>query len=124
MHVDDGYVSLVNLKGGAAVEAVDFALGEVFENILDPNTDPKATRKVVMELVFKPNPDREAAGCEIKVKPILAPQAAMTSTVYVAKDDDGRAVGAEFGPRDPRQHTLPGTYDDGKVTPIKKAAEA
>jgi hypothetical protein len=121
---DDGYVSLATLKGGAAIEAVDHALGEVWDNILDPNTAPRAKRSVTLKLTFSPTEDRESAGCNIEIASKLAPQAPMTAQIIVDQED-GRAVAAEFGRRNPGQHTLEGVYEEAKnVTPIKKTAEA
>ena len=127
--LDDGFVSVSNLKGGAAIEAVDHALGEVFENILDPNTDAKAKRSVTLKLTFKPSVDRESTACTIEVVPKLAPQAPMAAQLVVDKEGE-RAVAAEFGRRNPGQHAFDGVYGEGSsdgpdnVTPIKKAAEA
>lgn len=117
---DDGYVSLANLKGGAAVEAVDHALGEVWDNILDPNTDPKAKRSVTLKLTFKPTEDRESAACSIETVSKLAPQAPMSAQIVVDKED-GKAVAAEFGRRNPGQHALEGVYEADNVTPFRKA---
>lgn len=121
---DDGYVSLATLKGGAAIEAVDHALGECWENILDPNTAPKAKRTVTLKLTFKPSEERDAAGCSIEVSSKLAPQAPMSAQVIVDQEN-GKAVAAEFGRRNPGQHELEGVYgENDNVTPFKKAAEA
>lgn len=121
---DDGYVSLGTLKGGAAIEATDHALAEVWENILDPNTPAKAKRSVTLKLTFSPSEDREGAGCTIEVSSKLAPQAPMTAQVIVDREN-GKAVAAEFGRRNPGQEALPGVYaEGGNVTPFKKAAEA
>lgn len=121
---DDGYVSLATLKGGAAVEAVDHALGEVWDNILDPNTAPKAKRSVTLKLTFSPSEERDAAACNIEVSAKLAPQAPMSAQVIVDQEN-GKAVAAEFGRRNPGQHPLEGVYDENSnVTPFKKTAEA
>ena len=121
---DDGYVSLATLKGGAAVEAVDYALGEVWENVLDPNTSAKAKRSVTLTLTFTPTEDRENAACTIEVKSKLANQAPMTAQIIVDKEGS-KAVAAEFGRRNPGQHALDGVYDENdNVTPFKKVAEA
>lgn len=121
MPEDNGYVSLATLKGGAAIEAVDHALGEVWDNILDPNTDAKAKRTVTLKLTFKPTNERDGAGCSIEVASKLAPQAPMSAQIIVDKEN-GKGVAAEFGRRNPGQHALEGVYDENSnVTPFPKA---
>lgn len=131
--MSNGYVSLETLKGGAAIESVNFLLSDVFENIQDPNTDPTATRKVKLELVFKPGKNRDMGVVIIKSKAELAPQAPIESTVNFGRDKDGLAVAAENAALDPARHTLPGVEDPNadfkpagattseNVTPFKAA---
>ena len=38
METNDERLSLVNIKGGALLEAVDIRLNEIIENLKDPNT--------------------------------------------------------------------------------------
>jgi hypothetical protein len=38
METNDERLSLVNIKGGALLEAVDIRLNEIVENLKDPNT--------------------------------------------------------------------------------------
>ncbi|MFK4765446.1 hypothetical protein ACI3L3_11820 [Desulfobaculum sp. SPO524] len=121
--MEDGYVSLANLKGGAAIEAFDYCLSEAWDNILDPNTDPKKKRKVTLEITLTPSADRQNVTCQIGTKTALAPQAPMDSTLYVDKDQTGTAVAAELGPYNPGQHLLPEVEPDN-VTPFRKAGGA
>lgn len=51
-------VSLVNLSRGAAVELFDHELKKVLGNVKDVNTDAKAKRKITLEVIFSPYPDR------------------------------------------------------------------
>lgn len=128
-------ISLETLKGGAALEIVNQMLADVWENILDPNTDAKKKRQVVLKLKFSPSEDRETVGIEIETKNDLAPHSAITTTASIGRDMDGIAVASEFGALNPNQHQLPGTTeaeqeDDGytaphqtatNVTPIQRA---
>jgi hypothetical protein len=132
---DEGYVSLANLKGGAVIEAADNALEEVYQNILDPNTEATQTREVSVKLIFKPGKDRSTNQLVIKVDRKLAAQAPMEAAIFIGKVKDTtsgkeKAVGAEYGPLNPGQHVLPDTVEDRtsgissarNVTPFKSAA--
>lgn len=134
-----GYISLETLKDGAALELVNNELVSVLENILDPNTDPKATRKIQLELVFKPGEDREAGKVTIKCKSCLAPTADIDATVFFGRDSEGLAVAAEYGGMNPNQHVLTGMppavpedmttatnleTTNTNVTPLKRAQGA
>lgn len=130
MSVDDGLVSLANLKGGAVIEAADCALQEVFENILDPNTEATQTREVTVKLIFKPGKERKTSAILVKVDRKLAAQAPFDTTIAIGKGLEGKAVGSEFGELNPGQHILPDTVEDPtrafagskNVTPFKSAA--
>lgn len=50
--------SILDMAKGAIMERVDYEMGRVIQNILDPNTDPKKARKIVVELTFVPSSDR------------------------------------------------------------------
>lgn len=124
------------LRGGAALEMVNNALAEVWENILDPNTESTTKRSVVMKLEFKPSADRSSSPVSIKVEKKLAPQAAVSAHVNIGTDHDGIATASEY--MNPNQNELPVAteqQDDGaiqqdsaslapNVTPFKTAANA
>lgn len=69
------------------------ALGEgglqekVFDNILDPNTDGKVARKLVITLTMKADETREVVSTSMDVKSTLAPQTGVATTVLVGKKD-------------------------------------
>lgn len=98
---DEEYVDLVNLGRGAAVELLNDALNRVWDNVLDPNTAPKATRNVVLTVTIKPNEDRNIATALIDVKAKLAPPKGVGTVVYVGKDKSGQGVAMEHNPRQP-----------------------
>lgn len=54
--VETQKASIVNLKGGAAVEMIDRAIDKVIANIADINTD-KGQREVVLKILIKPVDD-------------------------------------------------------------------
>ncbi len=60
-------VTLVTLANGAAMEIFDSELSKVVENILDPNTDPKAVREVTLKVRIKPDASRKNAAVVVGV---------------------------------------------------------
>jgi hypothetical protein len=54
-------VNLPGLARGAAVELWAEELKKVAANILDVNTDPKATREITLKATIQPNEDRTNA---------------------------------------------------------------
>lgn len=99
------YTTLENLKGGAAIEMVNNALLGVWNNTLDPNTDPEAKRSVILKLEFKPSKDRTSSPVTIKVEKKLAPQSAVAAHVNIGTDEHGIAAASEYG--NPNQVELP-----------------
>lgn len=92
-------ITLENLGSGGAVEQFNHAFRQALRNIADPNTDPKAKRVVVLEVVIVPDEGGESAAVGYKVTsklPGLRPGGTM---IYLTEDDEGPvAVG-----RDTRQ---------------------
>lgn len=75
MYQEEEKISLATLCDSAAIERFDMALAEVVENVLDINTDPKVTRKIILELRIKPDNDRSFAHVEMLVTSKIAPLA-------------------------------------------------
>ena len=55
---DKQKASILDMAKGAISERVDYEMGRVIQNILDPNTDPRKARKITVELTFIPSADR------------------------------------------------------------------
>lgn len=110
----DEKLSLLQLYDGAAIEAADIELQKVLDNIQDPNTDPKAVRKVTLEVKFKPNKDRNLSEVLISANAKLAPDLPMETSVLMERRG-GKGIGRELYPGQgaPGQGKLPGV-----VTPI------
>ena len=67
--LDDDKVSLINVRGGAAVDLFDRQLARVMQNIADPNTSTKA-REIILKMQIAPiNDDRSLVGYKIDVPP-------------------------------------------------------
>ncbi len=82
-------LSLENLGCGAAMEKFEDALKEVLGNILDPNTDPKTAREVVMKVKVKPNELRNEAEVSIHVHSKLAPTKPYPTRIFIGRSVQG-----------------------------------
>lgn len=107
-------VSLDTLGNGGAVELFDRELVRVLDNIRDPNTDYKTIRSVSVELLVKPNEDRESAAIKVSVRSKLAAPRGIASQIFIG-EHEGKTVAVTY---DPKQTDL--LREDG-VLPIKKA---
>lgn len=99
-------------------EIANKALCEIVANIQDPNTDHKKQRKLVIEVAFKPNEQRNFPEMTYAVKTYLAPVKPVSITSMVESDHNGELALfiPEIGTR-PDQMELP-----LNVTPMKEAA--
>jgi len=93
-------VSLATINGGSAIERFDHELKNIVANINDVNTDPKATRKITLELIIKPTEDRTMCAYEIKVNGRPAPMKAVSAFFYLSYQN-GEAVAVENNPQQP-----------------------
>lgn len=113
-------VTLDNVGGGAAPQLFERHLPEILANIQDLNTDAKKARKITLEVVFNPTPDREAATVVVRSKVSLAPTNPAAGMVHMGRRN-GRLVAVT---QDIRQGTL---FEDGSpdpsVVPIERSAE-
>lgn len=86
-------LTLSTMCAGAIEEKVDRALEKAARNILDPNTDDKATRAVTLTINLKPNvddPSDVAVSFDVKVK--LASEKSVKSAFYLEHDLQTDAV--------------------------------
>lgn len=72
MYTADEPLSLINIGNGAAVQLVEKELERVIKDILDLNTEAKATREVNLKIIFKPDENREIITTGIKATSKLA----------------------------------------------------
>lgn len=103
-------VTLTTLADGAALELFQNELTRVVENVLDPNTDPEAVRKVVLEVRIKPNEDREVGSCEVKVRATLAGIRGAATTLFFGKHR-GQAIAVESNPKQSKLFETPDLVD-------------
>jgi len=63
---------------------------------MDPNTEPKASREIVLKVNFKPDEDRDLAAVGVAVTSRLAGSKAFMTKVIFGKDPRGRVEAREF----------------------------
>lgn len=78
-------LDLSQIGDGGLQEKVDKELERVIANILDPNTETKTARKLVITLTMKSDETRQTVATAMEVKSTLAPQKAVATTVLVGK---------------------------------------
>ena len=83
-------INLSKIANTALQEKVDKELEKVLENILDLNTEAKATRKVTITLTMSTDDERTVVKTGMEVKSNLAPQKGVATTVIVGRDDTGK----------------------------------
>lgn len=79
--------SILEMCNGAFQERTDYEMNRLIENILDPNTDPVAKRKIQITLELKPDADRTTVAVSCAVKSSLAPTYPVATMLYIAAND-------------------------------------
>lgn len=95
-------ISLEELVGGALQEQFEKSFDRVVENLADPNTPFKTTRKITIELKFTQNEMRDDVSCAVMVSEKLAAQAPMLTYFAVGKNlKTGEMYAEEYGRNKP-----------------------
>ncbi|QJD61102.1 hypothetical protein [Streptococcus dysgalactiae] len=87
-------LDLSHIAEGGLQEKLDNELEQVFDNILDLNTEAKAKRKITIELIMSSNEERTVVDTTMTVKSKLAPQNGVATTILVGRDYDTGQVHA------------------------------
>ena len=111
-------VTIESLAGGAVPERFGLAWDALLENVLDPNTDPREVREVLVKVKVKPSEDREQAAVRVDVTSKLAPPRAVVTPIHIGQRD-GRPVAVGY---DPKTLDLFGQQDPN-VKPIRPIEE-
>lgn len=109
-------ISIANIADGVSAEYFAREAKKVAENILDPNTKPTATRKIVMTYYFVPDEDREEVRCVVEAKSSMAATRPHGKVIYTGSRN-GKPVLLEA---DPKQTEL---FDDNVATIGKGGAK-
>lgn len=92
------FINLETFANGALSEQLNRELLKTFDNVLDPNTDPKKKRSVTCKIILTPNSkQRDVVAAQITTVSSLAPVEGFESTFVVGKDyKTGELKAAEF----------------------------
>ena len=71
--------SILEMSMGAILERVDYEMGRVLENVLDPNTKATAKRKITVGLELVPSADRKTITVLTTAKAALVPTDPVTT---------------------------------------------
>lgn len=99
---------LDDLMNGAMTERFNRELATVMRNIQDPNTDPKAKRKITITLEFAPNERRDMATLKMDITSKVAASAAISQAVFLHVDDAGEVSATEMISELPGQQSMEG----------------
>lgn len=107
--MEQNATSIIEMARGAFIERTDYEMARVIENILDPNTNPTAKRKITLTLELIPNSERTNISVNVTVKSALAATSAVTTMLYVAgSNSTGEMQVVEMVPQVPGQMSLGG----------------
>lgn len=105
--------SILEMSMGGILERVDYEMGKVLENILDPNTKATAKRKLTVNLEITPSADRKTITVQTTAKSSLCPTEAITTSLFVTSEPKtGQMVVAEMTPQVPGQYSLDGDVQE------------
>jgi hypothetical protein len=90
-------MNIANLAKGALLERADVEIKRALENIADPNTDWKKSRKVTLTIDFKARDEgRDSISVGLQAKSSISPYNPVSTQIYIDKDDNGNIVAQEF----------------------------
>lgn len=115
--------SILEMSAGAIMERVDYEMGKVLDNIMDPNTKPVAKRKITVTLELTPSADRNTITVQTTAKSSLCPTDPITTSLYVTDlPDTGEMVVAELLPQVPGQFSMDGNVQENpRILNFKRA---
>lgn len=95
--------SILEMSMGAILERVDYEMGKVMENILDPNTKATAKRKISVTLELIPSADRRTITVQSTAKRSLTPTDPRDhEPLHHQRTQHRRAAGGRNGAPGPR----------------------
>ena len=115
--------SILEMSMGAILERVDYEMGRVLDNILDPNTKPTGKRKITISLELVPSADRRTITVLTTAKATLVRTDPVTTSLYITNQPStGEMIVAEMVPQVPGQTALDGTEQaQPKILNFKRA---
>lgn len=115
--------SILEMSMGAILERVDYEMGKIIDNILDPNTSPTGKRKITVGLVIIPSADRRTITVQTTAKSTLVPTDPVTTSLFITtQPGSGEMVVAEMVPQVPGQVAMDGSeQEQPKILNFKRA---
>lgn len=113
--------SILEMARGAISERVDYEMGRVLANILDPNTKPTEKRKITLSIEFAPDDERKTISVTVTAKSALAATTPIKTALYADIDSYGEFRALEMVPQVPGQMTLDGGEQES--APILRIAK-
>lgn len=111
--IGENVANILEMSMGAILERVDYEMGKVMDNILDPNTKATAKRKISVTLELIPSADRRTITVQSTAKCSLTPTDPVTTSLYITNaPSTGELMVAEMVPRVPGQLALDGEEQD------------
>lgn len=96
------HFNLETFAGGELSRQINRDIEAVMRNVVDPNTDVKAKRKITVTIKFKPNEQRNFITTNVNSKPTLAPALGAVTALGVQQDLTSGAIDvAEIGSKMP-----------------------
>lgn len=89
-------LDLSQVAGGALQEKINIEMDKIARNLRDPNTSAKTKRKLVIELSFTSDEEREIIHTETQVKTTLAGVKGVNTKMLLGMDPEGRPTLKEF----------------------------
>ena len=116
-------ISILQANQGAILERVNYEMGKIVNNIMDPNTSATAKRKLTIGITINPSADRRqfAADATVDVK-LASTEPISLGFSIVGKPGSGELMVVENTPQIPGQFGLDGGEQAGpKVININEA---
>lgn len=105
--------SLDALCNGALTERFNTEFAKFLRNLVDPNTDAKKKRKLILILEATPNADRDFCVMNYDVQTKLAAPSTISQTVFLTQNGNGEVIASQV------TNQIPGQIDmDGNETPL------
>lgn len=105
--------SILEMSMGAIMERVDYEMGRVLENILDPNTKATGKRKINIILELVPSADRKTITVSSTAKSTLVSTDPVITGLYVTTaPSTGELVAYEMVPQVPGQMDINGNEQE------------
>ena len=96
------HFNLETFAGGELSRQINRDIEAVMRNVVDPNTDVKAKRKITVTIEFKPNEQRNFITTNVNSKPTVAPALGAVTALGVQQDLTSGAIDvAEIGSKMP-----------------------